>query len=44
MVHESRNVFPKQVIGENHISGIMCENPGEARPSLLPPATDAHAC
>jgi len=27
MVGESWDVFTKQVFGEKHISGIMCENP-----------------
>jgi len=38
MVEESRDVFAKRLLGEKHINGIMCENPG-SRPS---PAADAH--
>jgi len=36
MVGESRNVFTKRVLGEKHISCIMCENPGGTAPSPYP--------
>jgi len=42
MVDESRNVFTKPVLGEKHISGVMCENPGGEARSLLLPSADAH--
>jgi len=43
MVGESRNVFTKRLLGETHISGIMCENLGGTTPPLLHLAADAHA-
>jgi len=41
IIDESRDVFTKQLLGENLISGIMCENPG--REGMFPFApSDAH--
>jgi len=40
MVGESWDVFPKRVLNEKHISGIMYDNP--RGPRLLAPSADAH--
>jgi len=36
MIGESRNVFTKRLLGEKHIIGIMCENPGGGHALLAP--------
>jgi len=36
VVGERRDVFTKRVLGEKHISGIMCENPDEPKLPPLP--------
>jgi len=41
MVGESRDVFTKRMLGEKHISSIMCKNPVGGHGPLAP-AADAH--